>query len=297
MQFRLLPHPLSRPGFSLSRAGCRAAALARAALAAAALAFFGAPALAADEPLDITLSYTVNLSQPWPAITNIITFNGYGDGSGAWWAADVPAAQTQWTIDDPFTKSSAHPPLEALMLGLVHDLPNDAPGQVHVVMMVGDAAATAARNVAWGTLFRGTLEADIVDAIQLATSGRPFADIQPGLDTLFAFADGDARTGILVPPGTPLSAWFALGAAQPGQTTTSSFTVMAFSDGQVLGSGVASLAVAVAAVPEPATATMWLAALLLLLAAGTPLQRRRAGSALASTPGRLHCSRRAATIE
>jgi hypothetical protein len=205
----------------------------------------------ADTPDDIRLSYAVTLDQPLPAITNIVTFNSYANGAGAWWAATIPAGTTAARIDDPFMKSSANAPVDALMLGLVQDLPGDAAGQTHVVMMMSDAAAAAARHVAWGTLFRDTDEDQLIAAIELATSGQDWSVIQPGVDAMFAFAQGDARSGILGPGGMPIDAWFALGAAVPGTTTSSNFSVMAFSTGELVGSGTALVAT-LAPVPEPA---------------------------------------------
>jgi len=218
-----------------------------------------APAARADDPQDIQLSYTVQLDRPGPAITRLMTFNNYANGGGVWWAAEVPAGETQWTITDPFLKSSANAPLSALLLGLVQDLPGDAAGQQHVVLMMDSAAAAAATNVAWGTLFRNTSEAQLIAAIELATSGQDGPLIDPAFDILSAFVDGDATSGILVPPGQALSAWFTLGTVVPGSTTFSGFTVMAFSDGQVLGSGQALVTGLALAVPEPLMAIVGLA--------------------------------------
>lgn len=235
-------------------------------LAAAALCLH--PAARADDPQDIQLSYTVQMNASLPEIADIVTFNNYVNGGGAWWAASVPADTTSYTITDPFLKSSANAPTQALMIGLVQDLPGDAPGQEHIVLMMDSAAAAAANHLAWGTLFRNTLEDQLIADLKLATSGQDWPVIQPGLDGLYAFVNGDAVDGILVPPGQPLSAWFSLGSVAPGSTTTTGFTVMAFSDGQVLGTGTASV---VSTVPEPATWAFMLAG---LAACGTLVRRR-----------------------
>jgi len=237
------------------------------------------------QPLDIRLSYTVSTDGTLPAITNIITFNSYADTStGSWFAARVPAASTATVIDDPFLKSSANAPRDALMLGLVQDLPGDAPGQEHLVLMLANAAAGAARQIAWGTLFRQTLEADLIAALHTDTSGLPFEQIQPEIDKLYTFAGGDARSGILGTTMQPIDAWFALPGVGPGQVATTGFTVMAFSDGQILGDGVATVS-AVAEVPEPQPGAMLLAG---LAALGWLARRRTATGGALTRPGDSH---------
>jgi hypothetical protein len=242
--------------------------------AAAALALAdmcASSAARADDPLDIQLTYDVHLSQALPAISDIVTFNSYADGGGAWWSSAVPAGTLDYTITDPFLKSSANAPTGAFMVGLVQDLAGDAPGQKHIVLMMDSAAAQAANHIAWGTLFRNTLEDQLIAELELATSGQDWPVIQPALDALGAFANGDAMNGILVPPGQPISAWFALAAVSPGTTTTSGFTVMAFSDGQILGEGSASVISVPSPVPEPGSWALMLAG----LAVGLHLVKRR----------------------
>lgn len=140
---------------------------------------------------------------------------------------------------NPFPKSD--PTTGALLLGITHDLPGDAPGQKHAVLFMDDYAASLAEHIAWGTLFRNTLEEGLISDIELATSGQDWPIIQPGLDGVSNFVNGDAKTGILQPDGTPQSTLFA---------PTGSFTVMSFSDGTVLGHGVAS---EIQTTPEPAS--------------------------------------------
>lgn len=214
---------------------------------------FGA-AHAVSEPLDIQLSYTVNTAGNLPAITNIITFNTYANTAiGSWFAAMVPANSLSYTIVDPFLKSSANAPRDGLMLGLVKGLPGDAgDGEDHVVVMMSNEAASAAKGIAWGTLFRTTLEASIIQALHTNTSGRPWEEIQPDIDKLYSFAQGEARTGILGTLEEPIDAWFTLPGVGPNQVATAGFTVMAFSNGQILGDGVLT----VSAVPEPGPAAM-----------------------------------------
>ena len=228
----------------------------------------------ADQLRDITLSYDIRLNGQYPAITSLVFFNSYADGgTAAWWSDTIPAGALQHFVTDPFDDSHLVPPVDDLIIGLVQDLPNDAPGQKHIVMLMDPLAAQLSNHIAWGTLFRHTLEDQLISSLELMTSGQSFEVIQPGIDAMFAFAYGDAATGILGPTGTPRNASFQLGAVQAGHITTSAFTVMAFSDGQVLGQGVASLDATAVAVPEPGVWLLMLAGLTGL--GGRGLHRRR----------------------
>ncbi|CAN5268116.1 hypothetical protein BH11PSE9_BH11PSE9_09930 [soil metagenome] len=249
--------------------------LAFGALLAASLTAFTAPAAVAAEPQDIHLSYTVDTAY---AVSNIITFNQYADGgTGSWWPSSV--GQGVNTIADPFAKSSANAPLSALILGLASDLPGDAAGQTHVVLMMDSAAAAASNRIAWGTLFRNTDEDQLAAQIKFVTGTTRDADgtgnaaqWDASMDALYTFTGGDAKSGILVPPGEAASAWFAFGNVVPGTTTTSDFTVMAFSDGQQIGTGLASVATSAMPIPEPQTYALMLAGLLVI--AQTARRRR-----------------------
>lgn len=241
---------------------------------AALAALLAQPAARADEPLDIHLSYTVSTDGTLPDITRIVTFNSYANGgTGAWWASMVPGGATTTLIDDPFLKSSANAPLDGLMLGLVQDLAGDPPGQKHMVLLMSSAAADLSANIAWGTLFANTNETELIANLELATSGQDFSIIEPGLNALYAFALGDARTGVLGPGGVATDAWFSLGMVSPGATTTSSFKLVAFSSGQIIGEGIASLQT-LSPVPEPEGGVLLMVGLLVVSMAA----RRRVAS-------------------
>lgn len=201
-------------------------------------------------------SYTLNLTaditggQP---ITNIMLLEE-NDGFGATTWAFGADGEGQTTITNPFLTEA--PITRSLLVGLIQDLPGDAPGQKHVVLIMDPTAAALSENIAWGTLFRNTLEDQLIADIELATSGQPFELIQPGLDGLGQFANGDARDGILDPQGVPVSAYFATGGE---------FVVESWSSGTVLGRGTS----AVVAVPEPASVGI------VVVAAGVVGLRRR----------------------
>lgn len=216
--------------------------------------------------LNIHLSYDVTTSIAQP-ITQIMTFNQYADGNtGVWWPDSVNAGGG--TISDPFAKSSDNRPLAGLMLGLTQDLPGDAVGQQHVVIMMDNSAAAAARNIAWGTLFRNNTEESILAAVALVAgvtrTDANGTEWDAALNRLFGFVNGDILTGIQV-GGQAKSAFFSLGDVVAGSTSFTNFSVMAFSNGQLIGTGTAGLNTAPAtAVPEPGSMALVLLGLPLL---------------------------------
>jgi hypothetical protein len=211
--------------------------------------------------------YDVTLDAGWPNITNIILFEKDANGGSATWAFHVDGSlfgSTTTNLNNPFPHSE--PPLTSLLIGIATGFPTDAsPDQEHVVLMMDSFTASLAANIAWGTLFPTTLEQNLIDTIKLATSGQDWPIIQPALDAAFAFVDGEA-TRILGLGGFEFDSHFA---------TEGPFTVMAWSDGTTLGTGVGSVTfVPATATPEPGT----LGTLLLgfgILAAAT-LRRKRA---------------------
>jgi hypothetical protein len=195
----------------------------------------GVLASAAQAQTQYFTHYDFHMSDPALTVTNMILFErGESFGSATW---PFSASDGQ-RISNPFPTSA--PVQSTIMLGVAQNLPGDPDGQKHVVIGMDDTAASLSQGIAWGTLFRNTLEANVLDDIEAATSGGAWEVVTPALDRLGVFLDGDATTGILGPGGASQTAWFA---------TEGTFSVMAFSDGQLLGTGTGS----VEAVPEPAS--------------------------------------------
>lgn len=200
---------------------------------------------------DYVTSYTVTLDIGQPVTNIMLCEEGNGFGSMTWAFSASGDGTTELVNPFPTTE----PVASSFLVGIVQDLPGDgSPDQKHAVLFMDDTAAQLSNNIAWGTLFRTTLEDQLIAAIELATSGQDWPIIQPGLDAVNAFTQGDAKNGILGPGGAVFSAWFATGGT---------FSVLAFSDGTVIGTGSS----AVTFVPEPGA----LGGLLL----GTYMLRRR----------------------
>lgn len=191
-----------------------------------ALAFVASVEIAAA---DYLTSYTVTLDTGQP-VTNIMMFEAGPSWGGVTWSFGA-SGEGQTVLTNPFPK---HDPTDAtLMMGLVQGLVSDQnPEQKHIVLFMSNEAADLSENIAWGTLFRNTLEEQLIADLELATSGQDWPIIQPGLDAVFAFVDNDATYGILGPGGVEVSAWFV---------PEGSFSVMTWSDGVRVGSGTGEL--------------------------------------------------------
>ena len=210
---------------------------------------------------DYFVSYDVTLDAGFNEVTNIMLAQKTENGGGLTWAftANGGPVATTTTIEDPFLKSELI--TGNFLIGLTQGLSGFPPDQKHVVLMMSDASAALANNIAWGTLFPTTLEAQLIAAIELSTSGQDFAIIQPGIDAVSAFIDGEGSS-ILGAGGSRTSTYFGL---------DDSFTVMAFTSGKQIGTGL-SLSTPV---PEPSTYAMGMLAVFALGAVAR--NRRKAG--------------------
>jgi hypothetical protein len=217
-----------------------------------------------------TTSYTVTLGPNFSDVTDIIMFeNGSDFGSATWpfTASDCGGSGCTTTLTNPFPSDS--PVLSAVLIGITQDLPGDAPGQQHLVLFSNQAFAAAANGVDWSTLFPNTDEDQLIADVELATSGQDYATIQPGFDGLGAFL---GQNDLTVP-----------GIAQDGDGTNYGNTgdsvyfnigdpisVVAFSTGQIIGTGTSS---SLPAAHEPASLTIAGLGLVLCLAS---IRKRRA---------------------
>jgi hypothetical protein len=154
-------------------------------------------------------------------------------------------------------------PTGLLMLGIYTDSAiSETPGQEHAVLFMDSATATKVNHIAWGTVYRNTLEEDLLGWIH--TVSDPDADSEAqnaAYDGIFGFVDGDADhiPDIASPTGT-ISSW--LTPMPTGQATAGK--IMMFSDGTQIGTFTATNTV-----PEPGTLAAF------GFGAATLLRRRR----------------------
>lgn len=177
---------------------------------------------------------TVDLGRP---VTNLLMVEDRdGGGGGITWAFTAEGESTS-LLTNPFPNDN--PVTSSLLIGLVQDLDGDPPGQKHVVLFMNDSAANNVQHIAWGTIFTTTLEPQLIADIELATSGQDWEIIMPGLQGVLDFAQA-AKSARVGPNGLEASAWFDMGGG---------FSLVAFSEGQIIGSGTSYNTV----VPEPAS--------------------------------------------
>jgi hypothetical protein len=184
-------------------------------------------------------------------VTNIMLLQRGEDFSTT--TAPLTATSGNTTVIDMSFFNYTTPVLEAVMLGLVQDLPNDAAGQKHVVIVMNSEAAAKVNNIAWGTLFTDTLESTVLSNIEIATGVGNYTQQErdAARQALIAFANGPMKNvPSLGPFNTPGSMWFEY----VGFNTNINFNVVAFTEGKLIGEGFALQTVTV--VPEPASALL-----------------------------------------
>lgn len=192
-----------------------------------------ASALASAQQYLTHYQTNIHIGQP---VTNIMLAEEHESGGGMTWAFEANGNGTT-LLTNPFPQD--HLITRSVLIGLVTDLQGDPEGQEHIVLFMNNQAASNALNIAWGTLFLNTNEAQLIASLKVATSGGPWEDIEDDLDIVSNFLQS-AKSAQVGPNGTDGSIWFNMG---------DSFSVMAFSEGQLIGDGTSFIT----PVPEPAT--------------------------------------------
>ena len=166
-------------------------------------------------------------------VTAIAKYNRYLPDCGDGISNSDTAPQGSSLLTDVFAKRDAVG--RTLLMGIATDLPGDEDGQQHLVLFTNDAWASSAEHIAFGTLLPTSNEASLIAALSSLAAGTG-SDDDYGL--LFDFAQNAAQFG---PNG---DAAFAFG---------STFTAIAFSDGQIIGRGASFLTPDPNGIPEPAS--------------------------------------------
>lgn len=171
-------------------------------------------------------------------VTAIAKYNAYLPDCGTGIANSDTAPAGTSLLTDVFAKRD--PVGRTLLFGVASDLAGDPEGQQHLVLFTNKAWATSANGIAFGTLFPTVNEASLIDALLGLANGTGTGD---DYGKLFSFADASGDP-LFSPNG---DAAFMFG---------DDFTAIAFSDGQIIGSGRSFLTPEVAPVPEPAAWAM-----------------------------------------
>lgn len=230
------------------------------------IAFAGVAASSfADHNWHLSSNYDFELNGNWGRdVTHIVANmsghavdNSYGWGSSAWAFSTSWTSHVELTFDTYwFNLNAAEPVLdESLFIGIVQDLPNDPPGQEHVVFFMDNDAANNVENIAWGTVFNNITEETVLGALHDGIDGATQEIRDAGMDAVFDFLNNDCRDARVGPNGTQGSLWFGAG---------EDFSIMAFSDGTRGGDGTSEWSTEFQAVPEPASVSVVAGACLML---------------------------------
>jgi len=179
------------------------------------------------------------------AVSDIAIFQNGPDGQSITNSFSIGVGET--VIQNPFSVTDL--PTDDFLLGVAENLASDGgDNQQHLVLFSNDTFAANAQNIAFGTLFPNTNEATLLNDLEVIGQSVP-GDTNVAYNDLFTFQSGDAVSG---PNGSV------------GFSTGDTFTEIAFSNGQIIGTG-ASFASLVAPIqssaPEPSTWALMIAGL------------------------------------
>nr|WP_235890272.1 PEPxxWA-CTERM sorting domain-containing protein [Sandaracinobacter neustonicus] len=217
------------------------------------LASLPSAASAAVCPTGPATILTYNINSLDVAVDNVIHFNtnpGCGAGRGGTFSFEGNASTS-------FDLWYGEPQSQLFLMGTAQNLPGDPEGQKHIVIFGNTDWVAGAEDIAWGTLFPTILEGQLIAALEDAATGE---GQQSSYDLIDSFwFDHALPSGLFFGPN-------------------SDFTVIAFSTGQIIGSGNVTSTSVLPAVPEPATWAMLIAGFGLV---GAAARRRRALAASA----------------
>ena len=217
-------------------------------LAVAALSLT-APAASLASVAISTQHTTYEISNLDAPVTNIMMFQQFPGGASRTWFFDAPAGPS--TITNPFPDYA--PTTSTFMLGVSTDADTSlTPGAQHLVFFANDNFAGNAQGVAFDHLFPGGDEAALI------------ADLTTGL--------GDPDTTVSDAAGTDLGGYADAAFSLVGLAPGDSFSVVSFSDGQIIGNGLVTTTSEPSAAPEPAT---WGLMMLGVAGMGAALRTRR----------------------
>lgn len=184
----------------------------------------------------------------------------YGWGSASSFDGTIPDGTFGLSFDTaPFDAilgtNLSQPILEqSFFFGVMDALPTDAPGQQHLVLFMNPTAASNVQDIAYGTLF-GTsnqpyqyTEETVIDALE-KLHDPTIADGDKGEYRTIVdnFRDAVAKNANVGPDGAVDTAWF-----MPSE----GFSIVTFSDGNIVGSGTNTYTTRFTPLPTPEPAPL-----------------------------------------
>lgn len=199
-------------------------------------------------------TYEVTLNQGSSDLENIVLLYEPESRvpSAASWSHIAHGGET--TVITTLTAASEFKPGRGLNLGVMTDSEGD-----HLVLMMDEEAADFAVGKEWSSLFGDANEESLIAALRTAGSSAVESEVNAAVNLISSFGLNEANDA---------SAWFRIDGA---------FKIVAFSDGELIGSGISRLQfLPAAAVPEPASLALAGLGVLGVLAFERS-RRRRAG--------------------